>query len=208
LPDGLFSNQKSQFLEMFEGLRLENVVIFYRHLEYFMDIWNILWTFGIIYDRLVHFVFIWYIFSGFGYHAPKTPGNPGFNAAPGPLFCFVNFLNCPHIQFSPGWQPRVFFAFEISWKVAETLSFTFRGQKFYFLPPPFFYHSSFNIFLAKGKNLKLEKESVLGELLVVKIADRSSFFSARIRLRKRKAIFSNRGGGYKNGGERVGVGEP
>jgi hypothetical protein len=50
---------------MFEGLRLENVDIFYSHLEYFTDI-------GIFYDHLVHFVFIWYNFSGFGYPAPKT----------------------------------------------------------------------------------------------------------------------------------------
>jgi hypothetical protein len=34
--------------------------------KYFMDILNILRTFGIFYDRLVHFVLIWYIFSGFG----------------------------------------------------------------------------------------------------------------------------------------------
>jgi hypothetical protein len=31
-------------------------------LIYFMVIWNILQTFGIFYDHLVHFVFIWYIF--------------------------------------------------------------------------------------------------------------------------------------------------
>jgi hypothetical protein len=41
---------------MFEGLRLENVDIFYGHLEYNTDMWE-------IFD---HFVFIWYIFSGFG----------------------------------------------------------------------------------------------------------------------------------------------
>jgi hypothetical protein len=35
LPDGLFSNQKSQFWIKFEGLRLENVDIFYGHLDYF-----------------------------------------------------------------------------------------------------------------------------------------------------------------------------
>jgi hypothetical protein len=28
-----------------------------------MAIWNILQTFGILYDHLIHFVFIWYIFS-------------------------------------------------------------------------------------------------------------------------------------------------
>jgi hypothetical protein len=42
LPDGLFSNQKSQFGQIFEGLGLENVDIFYEHLEYFTDIWDIL----------------------------------------------------------------------------------------------------------------------------------------------------------------------
>jgi hypothetical protein len=40
LPDGLFSNQKSQFGSIWEGLRLENVNIFYGHLKYFTDIWD------------------------------------------------------------------------------------------------------------------------------------------------------------------------
>jgi hypothetical protein len=43
LPDGLFSNQKSQFANILEGLGLENVVIFYDHEEY-----NILLPFCII----------------------------------------------------------------------------------------------------------------------------------------------------------------
>jgi hypothetical protein len=34
----------------------------WKMLIYFMAIWNILWIFGIFYDHLVHFVFIWYIF--------------------------------------------------------------------------------------------------------------------------------------------------
>jgi hypothetical protein len=42
LPDGLFSNQKSQFGKNLQGVRLENVDIYYGHLEYFMDTWNIL----------------------------------------------------------------------------------------------------------------------------------------------------------------------
>jgi hypothetical protein len=42
LPDGFFSNQKSQFGYILEGPRLENVDICYGHLEYFTDIWNIL----------------------------------------------------------------------------------------------------------------------------------------------------------------------
>jgi hypothetical protein len=35
-------------------------------LIYWTAIWNILQLFGIFSDHLVHFVFIWYIFSGFG----------------------------------------------------------------------------------------------------------------------------------------------
>jgi hypothetical protein len=42
LPDGLFPNRKSQFGEILEGLRLKIVDIFYDHLEYFTDIWDIL----------------------------------------------------------------------------------------------------------------------------------------------------------------------
>jgi hypothetical protein len=30
---------------------------------YFVAIWNILWRFGIVYEHLVHFVFIWYIIT-------------------------------------------------------------------------------------------------------------------------------------------------
>jgi hypothetical protein len=50
--------------------------IFYRHLEYFTDIWNILQTFGIFYDLFVHLVFIWYMFSGFGIMYQEKSGNP------------------------------------------------------------------------------------------------------------------------------------
>jgi hypothetical protein len=35
LPDGIFSNQNSQFGYIFEGLVLENVGILFGHLEYF-----------------------------------------------------------------------------------------------------------------------------------------------------------------------------
>jgi hypothetical protein len=44
LPDDLFSNQKSQFGKNFEGLRLDNVEIFYGHLEYFKDNMEMLCT--------------------------------------------------------------------------------------------------------------------------------------------------------------------
>jgi hypothetical protein len=61
LPDGLFSNRRSQFGEILEGPRLKNVVIFYGYLEYFKDIWNILYTFGIFYKLLEYFMDIWNI---------------------------------------------------------------------------------------------------------------------------------------------------
>jgi hypothetical protein len=40
--------------------------IVYEHLVYFMDIWYILWTFGIFYGHLVYFIDIWYILWTFG----------------------------------------------------------------------------------------------------------------------------------------------
>jgi hypothetical protein len=42
LPDGLFSNQKSQFGQILEGLRLENADIFYCQWECLKDSWDIL----------------------------------------------------------------------------------------------------------------------------------------------------------------------
>jgi hypothetical protein len=42
LSDGLFSNQKYQFGSILEGLKMENGYIFHGHLEYFMDILDIL----------------------------------------------------------------------------------------------------------------------------------------------------------------------
>jgi hypothetical protein len=53
LPDGLFSNQKSQFWKIFEGLAMENIGIFYDHLVSFTAIGNILWSFGIFHAVLV-----------------------------------------------------------------------------------------------------------------------------------------------------------
>jgi hypothetical protein len=47
-------------------------------LIYFMTIWNILRTFGKFYDHLVHFVLIWYSFSGFGIMYRQKSGNPVF----------------------------------------------------------------------------------------------------------------------------------
>jgi hypothetical protein len=44
--------------------------------------WNILRIFGIFYDHLVHFVFIWYIFSGFGIMHLEKSGNPALLLSP------------------------------------------------------------------------------------------------------------------------------
>jgi hypothetical protein len=52
-----------------EGLRWENVDIFYGHLEYFKDIWEILRPFGTFCVDLVHF-------SGFGIMYQQKSGNP------------------------------------------------------------------------------------------------------------------------------------
>jgi hypothetical protein len=69
LPDDLFSNQKSQFEYMLEGLEMENVGIFYGHLEYSIAIWYILRPFG-------HLVALWYIFPLFGILCQEKSGNP------------------------------------------------------------------------------------------------------------------------------------
>jgi hypothetical protein len=42
-----------------------------------MAIWNILRSFGIFYDPLVHFAFILYILSGLGIMHQEKSGNPG-----------------------------------------------------------------------------------------------------------------------------------
>jgi hypothetical protein len=59
LPDGIFSNQKSKFGQISEGLVMEDVGMFSVHLVYFSAICHILWPFGI-------FLVNWYIFSHFG----------------------------------------------------------------------------------------------------------------------------------------------
>jgi hypothetical protein len=56
LPDVMFSYQKSKFGYVLERLWMENVGMFYCHLEFAVVIWYILWWF-------VKFAVIWYIFS-------------------------------------------------------------------------------------------------------------------------------------------------
>jgi hypothetical protein len=52
-----------------EGLRLENVEIFNGYLEYYTDIWDILWPFGTFCVHLVHF-------SGFVIMYHEISGTP------------------------------------------------------------------------------------------------------------------------------------
>jgi hypothetical protein len=49
---------------------MENVGIFYGHLEFFMATWYILWSFGIV-------VMICYIFHRFGVMCQEKSDNPG-----------------------------------------------------------------------------------------------------------------------------------
>jgi hypothetical protein len=70
LPDGLFSNQKSQFGSILDGLAKENLDIFYDHFVYFTAIGNILWPFGIFCGNLVYL-------SPFWYFGPRKIWQPG-----------------------------------------------------------------------------------------------------------------------------------
>jgi hypothetical protein len=51
----LFSNQKSQFGKILEGLAMENLGIFNNHLAYFTAIGNILGPFGMFCGNLLYF---------------------------------------------------------------------------------------------------------------------------------------------------------
>jgi hypothetical protein len=73
LPDGLNQNP--------------HLGIFCRDLDwklsiYLTSIWDILRTFGVLNVHLVHFVFIWYIFLGFGIMYQEKSGNPGKHTFP------------------------------------------------------------------------------------------------------------------------------
>jgi hypothetical protein len=59
LPDGLFSNQKSQYGYLLEGLAMQNLGIFYDHLVYFTAIAN-------IFGHLVYFPQPWYFVPRLG----------------------------------------------------------------------------------------------------------------------------------------------
>jgi hypothetical protein len=83
LPDGIFSNQKSQFGQILEGLEMENVGIFYGYLENITAIWYILWPFGKL-------VIIWYFFSQFWFIVSKKiwqPRSKDASHSRGRIFC-------------------------------------------------------------------------------------------------------------------------
>jgi hypothetical protein len=62
LPDGFFSNQKSQFGQILEGLATEDVGVFCGHLVNFQPIWYVY----ILCGHLINFQSIWYILWPFG----------------------------------------------------------------------------------------------------------------------------------------------
>jgi hypothetical protein len=72
LPDGLFSNQKSKFGKILEGLAMEDVGIFYGHLVHFMVFCYILLTLGIVRGNLVYF-------PRFGILYQEKSGNPALD---------------------------------------------------------------------------------------------------------------------------------
>jgi hypothetical protein len=55
LPDGIFSNRKSQFGEILLDPALEDVSLFYGYFVCFTAMRYILWPFGIFYGYLVYF---------------------------------------------------------------------------------------------------------------------------------------------------------
>jgi hypothetical protein len=69
LPDGMFSNQKSQFWYIWGGLGMENYGIFQLHSVYFAVICYRLWPFSKFCDRLEYFF-------RFGILCKGKSGNP------------------------------------------------------------------------------------------------------------------------------------
>jgi hypothetical protein len=69
LPDGIFSNQKSQIWLILECLATKDVGKFYGHLVYFTAVPYILWPFDIFWVILVRL-------SRFGILRREKSGNP------------------------------------------------------------------------------------------------------------------------------------
>jgi hypothetical protein len=85
--------------------RWEMLIYFKGHLEYFKDIWDILWPFGTFCAHLVHF-------SGFGIKYLEKSGNPGIYLQPA-FFHNKEWVNCflddLSESYDPGWQVRATF---------------------------------------------------------------------------------------------------
>jgi hypothetical protein len=83
LPDGIFSNQKSQFWYIFGAIE-------WKMLVYFMAIWN---NFTVILRSFRNVVVIWYIFQHFGILHEEKSGNPATRLLQACIFAvpFVNF---------------------------------------------------------------------------------------------------------------------
>jgi hypothetical protein len=99
----------------------------WKMLIYFMDILNILRTFGECYDHLVQFVLIWYIFSGFGITHQEKSGNPERDPISKPItsrllcsrfFFFKSFLQESH---------SIYFVF----RVVRDAKFRYNGKKMF-----------------------------------------------------------------------------
>jgi hypothetical protein len=56
LPDGIFSNQKSQFDYILRASDWKFLVNNYGRSEYWIIIWNILWPFGLFCGLLIYFI--------------------------------------------------------------------------------------------------------------------------------------------------------
>jgi hypothetical protein len=88
LPDGSFSNQKSQFGQILEGLGMEKAGIFFGYFEYIKAIWHMVGPFG-------NLMAIWYLFPRFGILCQDKSGNPekGGGGVASALYCkFLGFL--------------------------------------------------------------------------------------------------------------------
>jgi hypothetical protein len=70
LPDGLFSNQKSQFGSNWR-------VLHWRMLVYFMYTWSFVIFYGHFVYIYIYIKVIWYIFSHFGILYLEKSGTPG-----------------------------------------------------------------------------------------------------------------------------------
>jgi hypothetical protein len=66
-----FQTKNPNLGNFWEGPAMEDIGIFYGHLVCFVDIWSILWAFGLFYGHLVYlhlvyFIDIWSILQPFG----------------------------------------------------------------------------------------------------------------------------------------------